>query len=96
MFGRQKKIRGEVRLPTYHPAEILDTNGSAIQQCLVREISRTGAYIIPDDPKTLPKNCEIWIPHFNLSVKATVRWSKKGGAGLEFDKPVAASQLVQD
>jgi len=95
MFGRRKKNRGDVRLPTYHPAEILDINGSAIQHCILREISKTGAYIIPDNPNTVPKVCEIWVPHLSLSVRATVRWSKKGGVGLEFEKPIAASLLVE-
>ncbi len=91
MFGRKKKNRSTMRVPTFETAEILDINGSAVQHCTVREISRTGAYIVPDNPKTLPKVCEIWIPHLNISVKAIVRWSKKGGAGLEFEKPIAAS-----
>ena len=93
MFGRQQQKRNAERLPSYGPAEILDTEGRPIQHCLVKEISTSGVYIIPDDPKALPEVCEIWIPHLKLSVNATVRWRKKGGAGLEFDKPIAASQL---
>ena len=81
-------------MPSYGRVEIRDTEGRPVQQCLVKEISRTGAYIIPDNPKTLPDVLEIWIPHLDLSIKATVRWRKKGGAGLEFDRPVEASRLV--
>ncbi len=94
MFGRQKKSRNAVRLPTIGRAAILDTEGRPIQHCLLKQLSTTGAYITTDDPKTLPKVCEIWIPHLDLSIKATVQWRKKGEAGLEFDKPIAASQLV--
>ena len=94
MFGREQQDRNAPRLPSYGRAEILDTEGRPVQQCLVKEISRSGANIIPDDPKTLPDVCEIWIPHLNLTIRAHVRWRKKKRAGLEFDKPIAASQLV--
>ena len=94
MFGRQQKSRKSPRLPSYGRAEILDTEGWSVQQCLIKEISQTGANIIPDDPKTLPEACEIWIPHLELTLRAHVRWRKKNRAGLEFDKPVAASRLV--
>jgi len=93
MFGREQRKRNAPRQPSYGRAEILDIEGRPVQHCILREISETGAYIIPDNPKTLPKVCEIWVPHLNLSVRATVRWSKKGGVGLEFEKPIAASQL---
>ena len=95
MFGRQQQNRNASRLPSFGRAEILDTEGRPIQQCVVKEISRTGANIIPDDPETLPEVCEIWIPHLNLTLKAHVRWSKKNRAGLEFDKPIEASRLVE-
>lgn len=94
MFGRRKKGRSAARLPTYGPAEILDLEGRPVQHCLVKEISQTGANIIPDDSKTLPKVCEIWIPHLKLTIKAHVRWRRKKRAGLEFDKPITASQFA--
>ena len=90
MFGPRQKKRNAPREPSFGRAEIFDIQGRAIQPCLVKEISKTGAYIIPDNIKTLPEDCEIWIPHLDLSIKATVRWRKKGRAGLEFDKPIAA------
>ena len=93
MFGREQQKRNAPRVPSYGRAEILDIEGRPVQHCLVKEISQTGAYILPDNPKTVPENCEIWIPHLSLSIKATVRWRKKGGVGLEFDKAVDASQL---
>lgn len=94
MFGREQKNRNAPRLPSFGRAQILDIEGRPAQQCLIKEISRTGANIIPDDPKTLPEVCEIWIPHLDLTLKAHVRWRKKKRAGLEFDKPIAASRLV--
>ena len=94
MFGRQQQDRNAPRLPSFGRAEILDTEGRPVQQCLVKEISRTGANIIPDDPKTLPEVCEIRIPHLNLNLTAHVRWRKKNRAGLEFDRPIAAWRLV--
>ena len=93
MFGRQQQNRNAPRLPSYGRAEILDAEGRPVQQCLVKEISRTGANIIPDDPKTLPEVCEIRIPHLDLTLKAHVRWRKKNRAGLEFDRPIATSEL---
>ncbi len=95
MFGRQQQDRNAPRLPSFGRAEILDTEGRPVQQCLVNEISRTGANITPDDPKTLPEVCEIRIPHLNLNLTAHVRWRKKNRAGLEFDKPIEASRLVE-
>ena len=98
MFGRQRqrqqKNRNAPRLPSYGRVEILDIEGRPVQQCVIKEISRTGARIIPDDTKTLPEVCEIWIPHLDLTLRAHVRWCKKNMAGLEFDKPIAASRLV--
>ncbi len=95
MFGRQQQTRNAPRLPSFGRAEILDTKGRPVQQCLIKEISRTGANIILDCPNTLPEVCEIWIPHLDLTLKAHVRWCKKNRAGLEFDKPIAASRLVE-
>lgn len=97
MFGHQQKPvnRRAARLPSYGRAEILDIEGRPVQQCLIKEISRTGANIIPDDPDKLPEVFEIWIPHLDLSVKARLRWRKKNRAGLEFEQPIAASRLVE-
>lgn len=95
MFGRQHKKRKSPRLPSYGRAEILDIQGRPVQQCFIKEISRTGANIIPDDPKVFPEVCEIWIPHLNLTLRANVRWRRKKRFGLEFDKPIAASRLVE-
>jgi hypothetical protein len=94
MFGRQRQKRSAPRLPSFGQAQILDLEGRPVQQCLVKEISRTGANIVPDDAKTLPDMCEIWIPHLDLTLKAHVRWRKKKSAGLEFEKPIAASRLL--
>jgi hypothetical protein len=96
MFGRQRqrKKRNAPRLPSFGRAEILDIEGRPVQHCLIKEISRTGANIIPDNPGTLPEVCEIWIPHLGLSLKAYTRWRKKDRAGLQFDKPIAALRLA--
>ena len=93
MFGRQQQDRSARRLPSFGPAEILDTDGRPVQRCMVKEISRTGANITPDDPETLPEICEIRIPHLKLNLTAHVRWHKKNRVGLEFDRPVAASRF---
>jgi len=96
MFGQQRhqRDRNAPRLPSFGRAEILDIEGRPVQQCLIKEISRTGANIIPDNLETLPEVCEIWIPHLDLTLKARVRWRKKKKTGLEFEKPIAASRLV--
>lgn len=94
MFGRQHKKRNAERYPSFGRAEILDVEGRPIQECLIKEISQTGAYIITEDPKLLPEACEVWIPHLKLTVKAHVRWRKKNRAGLEFDRPVTDAQLA--
>ena len=93
MFGRQQQNRNARRLPSFGPAQILDTEGRPVQQCLIKEISRTGANITPDDPNTLPEVCEIRIPHLKLNLTAHVRWRKKNRAGLEFDRPIEGRQL---
>ena len=93
MFRRRHKIRNAPRLPSFGPGKILDLEGRPVQDCLVKEISQTGVNIVPDDPKTLPATCEIWIPHLSIKAKAHVRWNKKNRAGLEFDKPLSFSQL---
>ena len=54
MFGRQQQDRSARRLPSFGPADILDTHGRLVQQCLVKEVSQTGANITSDDPETLP------------------------------------------
>jgi hypothetical protein len=95
MFGREQKNRNAPRLPSFGRAQILDIEGRPVQQCLIKEISRTGANIIPDDPKTLPDVFEIWIPHLDLTLRAQIRWRKKNRAGLEFDESIAASRLVE-
>jgi len=93
MFRRQQQNRNAPRVPSYGRAQILDIEGRPVQQCVVKEISRSGANIVANDPKSLPRDCEIWIPHLNLSVKAHVRWRKKDRAGLQFDKPLSDLQL---
>lgn len=94
MFRRQQQTRNAPRLPSFGRAEILDTDGRPVQHCIVKEISRTGANIVPENPETLPDVCEFWVPHLDLTVRAFVRWRRKNRAGLEFAKPVAATRLV--
>ena len=94
MFGRRHRTRNAARIPSFGRGQILDIYGRPLQECLIKEISCTGANIVPDDPKAMPEGCEIWIPHLDISVRAHVRWRKKDKVGLQFDQPVVVPQPV--
>ncbi|MGP9818441.1 PilZ domain-containing protein [Salinarimonas sp. NSM] len=65
-------------------ARISYGGGSVTVDCVVRNISETGAKIAISEGVTLPGHFEIVIPQMNVVHRAELRWRRGGEAGVAF------------
>ena len=79
------------RLRTLLPALIERSDGAGQLQCLIRDLSDTGAKLQISEAVTLPTNFRVSIPKLNRQHEARIRWRRGDMMGIEFD-PDAAPQ----
>ncbi|WP_372425059.1 PilZ domain-containing protein [Salinarimonas chemoclinalis] len=65
-------------------ARIRYGGGAVTIDCVVRNISETGAKIDISEGVTLPGHFEIVIPQMNVVHRAELRWRRGGEAGIAF------------
>ncbi|MET7241807.1 PilZ domain-containing protein [Methylobacterium sp. EM32] len=89
------ELRRETRLRTFLKGRIVFNNGNSTMDCLVRDISASGARLVLSQTATLPDGFDLVIPAKDRTHKATLRWRRADSIGVTFAEeaahPAAAS-----
>jgi hypothetical protein len=90
--------RRETRQRVFLKGRIVFNNGSSSFDCLVRDMSSSGARLVMSDAATLPEVFDLYIPQKDRTYRATLRWRREDGIGVTFEEParVAAPPAAPD
>lgn len=77
--------REQPRLRVLLKGRIQFNNGSSSIDCLVRDMSPTGARLMLSETATLPERFDLYIPQKERTYRATLRWRREDGIGVTFD-----------
>jgi hypothetical protein len=82
--------RRETRQRVFLKGRVVFNNGSSSLDCLVRDMSPTGARLVMSEATTLPDAFDLYIPQKDRTYRATLRWRREGGIGGSFEGPARA------
>ncbi len=83
------ELRRETRLRTFLKGRIIFNNGNSSMDCLIRDLSASGARLMLSQTATLPASFDLIIPAKGLTHKATLRWRKDDSIGVTFAEDAA-------
>lgn len=83
------ELRRETRLRTFLKGRIVFNNGNSTMDCLVRDISSSGARLVLSQTATLPDGFDLVIPAKDRTHKATLRWRRADSVGVTFAEEAA-------
>ena len=81
--------RRETRQRVFLKGRIMFNNGASSFDCLVRDMSATGARLVMSDATTLPDAFDLYIPQKDRTFRATLRWRREDGIGVIFTEEQA-------
>lgn len=67
--------------------KLIVSDGQGLIDCVVRDMSDTGARVRLSNPTLLPMKLELLIVKSNMVYPAEVRWNRNTEAGLQFTGP---------
>ena len=76
--------RSETRQRVFLKGRVIFNNGASSMDCLVRDLSSTGARLAISESMTLPEVFELYIPQKDRSFRATLRWRRDDSIGVTF------------
>ncbi len=86
--------RQDIRKRTFLKGRILFNKGASSMDCLIRDLSETGARLELSETSTLPEVFDLYIPQKDETFRSALRWRRDGGVGIVFTdhqaKPTAA------
>jgi hypothetical protein len=77
--------RREPRKRTFLKGRIVFNSGSSSMECLVRDMSASGARIALDETMLLPEHFTLEIPQKDRTFTAALRWRHEDGVGVLLD-----------
>lgn len=87
--------RQSVRMRTFLKGRIVFNNGSSSMDCLIRDLSATGARLEVSETTSLPEVFDLYIQNKDQTFRSTLRWRRSEGVGVTFDdlaaKPAPAA-----
>lgn len=83
--------RQEVRQRVFLKGRIRFNNGASSMDCLVRDLSATGARISLSETATLPEVFDLHIPQKDRTYRAILRWRREDGIGVTFEDAAKAA-----
>lgn len=83
------ELRRETRLRTFLKGRIIFNNGNSSMDCLIRDLSASGARLMLSQTATLPAAFDLVIPAKDRTHKATLRWRKDDSIGVTFAEDAA-------
>lgn len=94
--------RRTVRMRTFLKGKVVFNNGCSTMDCLVRDMSGTGARLELSETTTLPEVFDLYIQNKDQTYRSTLRWRRANGVGVTFDDmtakpaPAAAKEVVAE
>ncbi|MCJ2065687.1 PilZ domain-containing protein [Methylobacterium sp. J-088] len=82
--------RRETRQRVFLKGRIVFNNGSSSLDCLVRDMSSSGARLVMSETTTLPEVFDLYIPQKDRTYRATLRWRREDGIGVTFEDAARA------
>lgn len=76
--------RTEIRQRVFLRGRILFNGGASSLDCLVRDISQTGARLALSETTTLPEVFDLYIAHKDKTYRAKLAWRREDGVGVTF------------
>ena len=87
--------RKEVRQRTFLKGRILFNKGASSMDCLVRDMSASGARLALTETTTLPDSFDLYIPQKEKTFRSALAWRRADSVGITFqDDAVAAPAPV--
>lgn len=84
--------RNTQRIRSLLKGQIRFNHGMANLECVVRNISGTGARLAVSESVTLPEEFELHIPQKGQTFQARLRWRRADEIGCEFEFAAASSK----
>jgi hypothetical protein len=72
------------RIRALMSAQVIFNKGASTFDCVVKNISTTGARLEITDSTALPADFDLHIPHKGKTYRATIAWRGDGLVGVEF------------
>lgn len=76
--------RREIRQRTFLKGRIIFNKGASTMDCLVRDMSSSGARLALTETSTLPESFELYIPQKEKTYRASLCWRRADGIGVNF------------
>ena len=76
--------RQDIRKRTFLKGRILFNKGASSMDCLIRDLSETGARLELSETSTLPEVFELYIPQKDATFRSSLRWRRDGAVGIAF------------
>lgn len=76
--------RQDIRKRTFLKGRIHFNKGASSMDCLIRDMSVTGARLELSETSTLPEVFDIYVPQKDETFRATLRWRRDGAVGIAF------------
>jgi hypothetical protein len=83
------------RIRSFLRAQIIFNNRMTTIECIVKNISSTGARVALNDTLAVPTEFEIFIPQRNRSHHARLVWRDKDSIGINFTDVPASAAVTQ-
>ena len=77
--------RNAERTRTFLKGRIEYSNGQVSMECLIRDLSESGARVAVSESVTLPEQFRLFIPKTNRWMNARTRWRRGGVIGVLLD-----------
>lgn len=83
--------RRESRSRTFLKGRIIFNNGSSSMDCLVRDMSMSGARLALSQSAVLPEAFDLYIPQKEKTYRSSLRWRRSDGIGVTFSEGLTAA-----
>lgn len=81
--------RSETRQRVFLKGRIIFNNGASSMDCLVRDLSASGARLALSESSTLPEIFDLYIPQKDRTFRSTLRWRRADSVGITFAEEAA-------
>jgi hypothetical protein len=85
--------RAAPRLRSFLKGKAIFNNRQSTLDCLVRDISATGARLEVSNAVLLPELFDLYVPQKDTTYRVRITWRAEGEIGVEFEHPQAAQAI---